>query len=299
MLSLEKLVASEFGNANLNEVVKKLAEHNLYDFLIESINTVNVHLIQQQLELKTFSVIKISHIASVMLIKFNEYLRQLFSLGKVEEKKELEYLLGNITKRLIKSVIDEVPVNHRSNQLLSIQISLEDTCKLYKYDFGKLSEFIQIDDIVIEVYVQVSEHQDSVSKIETPLTKTPPGYSSTNIKGDKLRKLLQIMVELEITTEIEKFGKLFDPLYDNLAIRLNESKRNYVLQFFVCLKATGFITCTDSCFGFYQVLQYHVLNFDAVFLNNRPIKGRMDLVRKIKSWDINKELFNKRLKELL
>jgi hypothetical protein len=299
LITLEKIIKAEFQNVNLNDVVKKLAEHNLYDFLTESISLVNQHLINKEEEIRSFGVVKIDSVATSLLIKINEYLRSLGVNNQLNEKIELEYLLGNITKRILKLAIDEVPNEIKSNQLLSIQIALQDTCHLFNYNFEELSDFVQINDLILEVYVEISSKELVKNDITLANENGFPGYCCTNFGKEKLLRLFDTMRDLEITSETENLEKLFNYPSENLALKLNKSKVDFVLQFFVCLKASGFVSSNNPAFGFYQVLQCHVLEFDEIFLNGRDIQRRMDLVRKIRSWDENKELFNKRLKELV
>jgi len=127
----------------------------------------------------------------------------------------------------------------------------------------------------------------------------PHGFRCLTIAPGKIPLLLEGMKELDITEDTAKFAKLFEQPVEKLSIRLNELRVDYVLQFFSCLNQTGFITSSNRHDGFYQVLQYHVVNFDEVFLANRSIQRRVDLAKKLRSYPANKELFDRFFKSLI
>lgn len=300
MITLEKIIQTEFENITVDSVVKLLAEHGLYSFLVDAINQINSHIQNQTEEIKDFGSIKVSHIASSLLIRINEYLRSLSNNKEVKQKNELEYLLGNITKRIIKSTIDALPKSISVKQLSVIQISLSETCLLYKYDFEKLTEFIQIDDLVREVYVEYTNSIQQENFIDVSIENNFPGFqcSSTHVQNS-LDNLLNLFQQLKISDEIEKIKTLFNRPTQNLAIKFDENNATYVMQFLVVLNSSAMIESDNKKYGFYQVLECHVLNFKNVFLKGKDGQRGADRVRKLKDWEQRKSEFDKHLKGLL
>jgi hypothetical protein len=300
MIMLEKIVQTEFENIAIDDVVKLLAEHNLYAFIIDSITQINSHLKNQKEEIKNFGCIKVSHIASSLLIKINEHFRNLPKGKQEKQKGKLEYLLGNITKRIIKSTIDALPGYIRGKQLSVIQIALSETCLLYKYDFEKLTEFVQIDDLVREVYVEYTKSIRQGNHIDLSIENKLPGFRCTSPHvQNSLESLLGLFQELQISNEIEKLRTLFNGPTENLAISFNNINATYVMQFLVVLNFSNMIESDNKRYGFYQVLECHVLNFKEVFLKGKDGQRGADRVRRLKDWEERKCEFNKHLNNFL
>lgn len=300
MITLDQILKHEFQNIGRDKIVSTLSKHKLYDFLSEVISLLNTHIENKTEELKSFGTLQVSPIASALLVRINEYLRQLSKQKKIEQKKELEYVLGNITKRIIKLIIDQVPNHSKALQLKSIEIGLRDTCELYNYDFEKLSEFIQIDDLVREIYVEFSGQKEAVQSLDVSLDTSLPGFRCCADHNKKqLPLLLKLIKDLEISTEIEKIEKLFHKPKENLAIKLNENKATYVMQFWVKLATSKFIESDNEKYGFYQVLECHVLKFKEVFLKGKDGQRGADRVRKLKDWEIRKAEFEGYFKKLI
>lgn len=300
MITIDQILKQEFQNVGRDKIVSILSKNKLYDFLSEIISLINGHIDNKNEELKSFGILQISPIASTLLIRINEYLRHLSKQKKIKEKQELEYILGNITKRIIKLIIDQVPNNVKALQLKSIEISLRDTCSLYNYDFEKLSEFIQIDDLVREIYVEFTNQKEETQVLDVSLNTSLPGFRCCADHNKKqLPQLLELIKELEISDDLEQIEKLFHKPKENLAIKLNESKATYVLQFWAALSASKFIESDSKKYGFYQVLECHVVNFKEVFLKGKDGQRGVDRVRKLKDWESRKIEFEGYFKKLI
>lgn len=299
MITLEKIIQAEFENITIDEVVKLLAEHNLYEFLTDSISQINVHIDNKAEEIKKFGFLNISHIASTVLIRINEHLKLLSKSKKEEHKSNLEYLLGNITKRIIKSTIDHLPNKNREAQLILIHTSLYETCLLYKYNFEELTAFIQIDDLIREIYVEYSSMIQKESDLDLTIENNFPGFQCAMHIQDNLDTLINLFQKLKISDDLENIKRLFNSPSENLAIRFNESKATYVLQFLVVLNSSKIIESNNKKYGFYQVLECHVLNFKEVFLKGKDGQRGADRVRKLNDWHQRKSEFDKVLKDVL
>lgn len=299
MITIDQILKHEFQNVGRDKIVSILSKNKLYDFLSEIISLLNDHIDNKHEELKLFGILQISPIASTLLIRINEYLRLLSKKKRTKEKQELEYILGNITKRIIKLIIDEVPNNSKALQLKSIEISLRDTCKLYNYDFEKLSEFIQIDDLVLEIYADLSVNSEKFPAIDISSNNSIPGFQCcSNHNKQQLPGLIKLIKSLGISDETDKIKKLFNKPNKNLAIQLNDKKPTYVMQFWAALCTSKIIESNNDNYGFYQVLECHVLNFKEIYLKGKSGQRGADRVRKLQDWPVRKREFEGHFREL-
>lgn len=280
MLQLKKIIKAEFEDANIDEIIYKFSSHNLYASIISAIDLINLHLKEAEYEISSYGIPQISHIASSLLIKINEYLRTLVSRKKEKDKKELEYLLGGILKRLLIQITDSLPTETKMKFATAIYSSLKDTCSLYSYDFVQLIKFLDIENAAFE---------NSVSFNASPLSDTNgtknnqiPCYIWNNGSSNEFNFFIKMVKKHAITEEIEKFKLLFKNPSKNLAINMDEKRSVFVLQFLSCINDSGFVLTNG--FGFYQVLQCHVFNFDKIFLRDNSAKRQVAAVKKKKGW---------------
>src|SRR6202008_1850794 len=115
----------------------------------------------------------VSHIASCLLIKINEYLRALKSKNK-KDKENLEYLLGNILKQLLIQIINRLPKEGKIKFTTVTYIALQDTCKLYNYNFAELMMFLNVQNTAFEK--SVSYNAAPPVNISGPTFKETPAY---------------------------------------------------------------------------------------------------------------------------
>lgn len=292
MITIEKIINNEFANASIDDIVSKISAHNLFEFTSKAIELVNVHLDNKKFELEKYNIIKIESVVSSLLIGINEHLRSLKKKTDTEIE-ELEYLFSNISIGLLKAILEEIPDQNKAGQVTSIYDCLKDTCTLYKYNFEALSDFLQIEDLVRNIYVKVQMiSKNNENLIDRTISNNMPGYKCTYTHFEpKMPKLLDIMKQLKITDDIEKFGELFNSPSKNLAIKLNENRDTYVMQFLTYLYSLQVIESNNKKFGYYQVLECHVINFKQTFLRGATGQKGSERVRRLKDWDTRREEF--------
>ncbi|MCH7536026.1 MAG: hypothetical protein IH948_09875, partial [Bacteroidetes bacterium] len=83
-------------------------------------------------------------------------------------------------------------------------------------------------------------------------------------RPDQFEEFLDVIRKLKICRSTNSFAKLFECPQENLALKFNLMNPNYVLQFFICLKDLKLVSALGDRFGFYQVLQAHVVDFESV-----------------------------------
>lgn len=293
-ITIKSIIESEFINADIHEITNKLKQHQLYDFINSCLEQINLHIKQKNLSHNRKGILNVAPIGVMMLVKFNEYFRELSKNGEITEKEKLEYLLGNIMKRLLIQVVKVVPKNEKQAQLKHIVSGLTDACKLYQYDFEKLSEFLNTDDMVLELYASLESSESISSSNNSEL----PGLILKHDSTEALNLLCTIFKKEQITEEVDKIKLLFENPTENLAITFNENKKVHTLQFLAVLKNSGLISY-HHCGGFYQVFSCHVKNFDLNFLNGKTPQKRIDAVRKLKGWFAQEEYFENQLRQII
>jgi hypothetical protein len=294
-ITLETIIEAEFGNASIPKIRKILKKHHQYEFLINSIHQINLHITNKQSELKDSGMLNVGALAAIILTKFNQYLRELKGKEMQDDKKELEYLLGNISRRIIQLVLDEVPPTAKFRQLSNIVASLIDVCNIYKYDFFQLSTFLNVDELVRNVYVTQSKKEEPDINRQARV----PGYRTCSANSkNKTYALIKLIIDLGICEEEEKLHKLFNKPKENLSIRFNEEDPVYVMQFWAALNPKHIIESDDPKFGFFQVLECHVINFKQYFMKGLSGKRAADSVRKRQDWIMRASKFDSHFKNI-
>ncbi|MPM13609.1 hypothetical protein SDC9_59967 [bioreactor metagenome] len=296
MITLKQILEAEFADANLEEISSLLQQHNLYVLIEESLGLINTHLKLKSKEIKTFGFSQISHIAAGVLIRINEYLHLLEYQQRTEEEENISYLCSSIFRRCLQILVIKMPEKSRELFSKSLYITLQDTCRLYGYDFNQLLQIFSI--LVIADEKQAIQSAPSSQKPKSKYKDLTPYYEWEGNKA-KFDLFISLFSKYEICadTELDKIKLLFSIQFRNLSINLNVGNRRTVLQFFFYLKNNGFVSF-HNCGGFYQVLQYHVIDYDAVFLKNGdPQRANGNQVRH-SSWNTMKKLFENDLKAL-
>lgn len=295
MLQFEKILKAEFEDANLNEIIKKISSHKLYDPIVKAVDLINEHLEHSDHELSSYGTPQISHIASSLLIKINEYLRTLISKKREKQKKELEYILGGLLKRLLMQITERLPAEIKIKFATVIYAALKDTCALYDYDFVQLMKFLRVEHSAIENSIS----QDASPEIDLNEVGSEqiPCYIWNNGANKEFNRFIKMIRKHRITEDIEKFKLLFQNPSKNLAIRFDEKRVVFVMQFLSCVNDSGFVLTNG--FGFYQVLQCHVFDFDKTFLKGDTPQRRIAAVKKKTGWEPIKKGLNKELTSIV
>ncbi|KAB2858923.1 MAG: hypothetical protein F9K09_04305 [Flavobacteriales bacterium] len=296
LITLNKILKEEFTTQEAEEVRTLLAKHELDKILNKTIELIRNTLKDSDLHIKAFGFIQINHIAASLLIEVNETLRKL-DKHKTIDKFSLESNVGRLCSSILSKVIEKQEETEQIKIVNSLLITLNDVCKYKEYNLEELLSFLRIKSQAAKnVAGRKSENVVLPSSKES---RNTPGYKWNGKKEESFEKFISKLVELKICEESERFKLLFKKPNKNLAISLNNSKPDYVLQFLCCVKECGLISCFgNKNQGFYQVLQTHVKNFDDVFLKFKTPREAMDRVKKLKNYNDNKNKFDKTLKEI-
>jgi hypothetical protein len=295
MLQFDKIIKAEFEDVNLDKIVKKISHHNLYVPIIKSIDLINRHLKEAKHELDNYGTLQVSHIATALLIKINEYLRNLKLKREKKEKQDLEYILGNVFRRVLVQITSQLPSDKKIKFATVIYSSLKETCELYNYDFLQLMSFLSIENYAYEKVV--SNYDTKLITPDSTNSNQIPCYFWTSGSSEEFSAFVQILKKHEIAEDAMQIENLFKNPTKNLAIKLDEKRVVFVMQFLSCLNDTKFISANG--YGFYQVLQCHVRNFENVFLKNKTPQRMVDGIKKLKSWKPTKKMLEKEFKDLI
>lgn len=295
MLILNKILREEFATQEIEEIKTLLIKYELDKTLNKTIELIRNTLKDSDLHIKAFGFIQINHIAVSLLIEVNETLRKL-DKRKTKDKSKIESNVGRLCSNILSKVIEKQTEKQQIKIVNSLLISLKEVCEFKEYNFQELLFFLGLESLAGE---NVAEKQsENVVLPSNKEIKKIPGYKWNGGEGN-LDKFIAVLVSLKICKEPRKFKQLFENPSKNIAISLNNSKSDYVLQFLCCVKESGLISCYgNKNQGFYQVLQTHIKSFDDVFLKFKTPREAMDRVKKLKNYDNNKNKFDKILKEI-
>lgn len=293
---LKNIIKSEFESANVNEIVGMLAKHSLYDIIVNGITTVNSHLNNVDVEKETLGTIQITHISSSLLVKINEYLRQLkLDPQQEEEWENLRYILSGIFRRILIETTGKIPEDLKPRFAYDLYISLNEVCSIFSYDFEELLQFLGIPGLAGERMIE--ERSEEIQLPDENFEERYPHYIWPDHLSGKFEVFIEHVQKLGITHAPDEFRKLFEPPNCNLALTLNKADRNFVLQFFAYVNEVRIFTASYG--GFYQVLLVHVVDFDGDFLNYRSPQRRIDTVKNHKSWPSNRNKFEECFKKMM
>ncbi|OFX32756.1 MAG: hypothetical protein A2X08_06845 [Bacteroidetes bacterium GWA2_32_17] len=287
MITLEQILKDEFADVNLDEITQVLSSHSLLEPINTSIKLINTHLKNKNLEIKHIGNILLSHIASSVLIRSNEYLRSLNNKKCSSDADYLAYILGHIFRRLFEMIISIIPPAIRESFSKCLYISLQETCVMYKYDFIKLIQFLNINASANE-RVAFQKSTSLISPAQNLIAQVP-GYIWLG-KEENFPLFIKTVEELQICYDCQKFEALFQSPTDNLAIPLNTKRSSFVMQFFAFLNSKRFVSYY-GCGGFYQVLQYHVFDFDSIFLQYKTPQRKIGSLHFHSSFNANRTKF--------
>ena len=89
-ITIKSIIESEFINADILEITNELKQHQLYDFINSCLEQINLHIKQKNLSHNRKGILNVAPIGVMMLVKFNEYFRELSKNGEITEKEKLE-----------------------------------------------------------------------------------------------------------------------------------------------------------------------------------------------------------------
>lgn len=297
MLNMDDIIIEEFGEENLSELKLFFDKYDLTEKIRLYLGLINNHIERIEEELAHFGFINVSALASLLLVESNALVGS-FPDDVIEQKNDLKNKLGSFYQRVLAKLVTlHSTPKQKEAFVMDIFYALFDVCILKTYDIADLFDFLKLpslDNELLDNEAGENEIGESVIDPDKVYERGVPGYIS------KMNEVLftsfpSVLAEFKICEKPEEFMKLFDDPDENLAIELNEKKANFVLQFLSYIHNMEFVG-TYGKWGFYQVLQFHIKDFDSIFLKNRGAKRRVDTIKNLKQYESNLEKIENRFK---
>lgn len=216
----------------------------------------------------------LSSLASSFLTRVNSILENLTSN---EEKKDLEYILSEISNEFIFQIIQKEDISI-TQVLTEIKDSIITTCDANNWNVEVLMKITKIDLL----------HALSV-KSASPLTNTATTYKKNKpqvyyygwLKSD-LNEFSYNLKDQKIIKSIAEFKKLFTNHDGNIKIRMNGDQLEFIIILFDELKKNKFIKTFGTRGHFFPLTNYCV-DFDKKELIKKPPKRIKELVSRDKA----------------
>jgi hypothetical protein len=281
LINIRNIIDKLYPDKSGDELIVLLEEHHLLDLLKKTEIQLNELISEKESLRKKYKVLPIGALIANQLICVNTQLKTCPN----ELRVELEQLMSDITFSIFKKLADNF--GRLKTELFDhIAFALEKTCEFQGYDKFQLWQYLQIDKVV--------SYQSAIrtgEKIKTIVTHVP----KLTWKGEQklFNSLVSLFEERSLLAKKKDFSKLFNTPDRKLEISLNEEKADIILQLFDFFKKKKLISCSPSR-SIYDVLKYHVLDFEEKILKNNSPKLRMNALKNSTAkWADNQAIIEK------
>ncbi|MDX2361879.1 MAG: hypothetical protein QNK23_13805 [Crocinitomicaceae bacterium] len=282
MITLEGIVGKEYSTYEYQVIVRDLLDKGYFTNIIKSIQLVNKKVNKVNTGKLHFAKLKMESVISSLLIKSCQVLES-------SERDMPNYSrVFTILKKLYIECVFSFPLKQRTRLLLETQVLINETAFIFDFQYRFYACFDKLNKSLIR-------RESNKTSIESPNNLPKLEWSLKN--KESFSGYLELFSKLNIG-DASQFKLLFENPKAPLDIQLDETNPEFVMQFFCCLKESGFISVKNTR-GFYQVLRTHIKNFDSVFLNNRSPQRRIDTVKNLVSWPTNKDRIDASLRLLI
>jgi hypothetical protein len=189
-------------------------------------------------------------------------------IDNIEEKKELEYILSDISSEFIHLLLQKKGIS-QENLLTQIRDSLITTCIVNNWNTELLLKKIRIDLLHI---LSVND-----SSIDNDLRRI--SYYSWLGSIERLNELAYNLKDRKTIKSTGEFKKLFSSHTGNIRVRIDSEQINFIIVLFDQLKVKRLIKPCGTKGHFYPLKSYCV-DFDKnVLIKNDP-KRKKELIRR-------------------
>jgi len=291
MIDLKKILDTLYSDKSHIELEKMLREAQLYNAFKTTVTQLNTLIVKEKELLKTMKVLPVGHIAANLLSTLNAQLKLIVDLDK---KKKMESFLSSLSYQVLKSFLASI-TSPKEPLINHISLALHDTCSLNNYDSNQL--FLLIDLKSELAYKRSQKNKDLKIGLPEITAGGIPSYI-WNGADNNLKAFLAIFSEQKLMLTKKGITSLFNNPDSNLNLQFNPANADLVLQFFYTLKKKKLLKCSRSN-GFYLVLNFHVLDFEKLFLKNKPAQKRINALRQNKTkWLENQKRIDKWLNNI-
>jgi hypothetical protein len=134
-------------------------------------------------------------------------------------------------------------------------------------------------------------------KLADPIV-TSSSIPTLHWKGSQKEKndFLDVFSDQKLVKSKKGLAKLFDNPEKPLLLQFDRAQADLVLQFFYTLKSQKLVT-HSGCKGFYEALEFHLLDFKKDFLKNQKAGRRINALHQSRvKWNENQRRIDKWLK---
>lgn len=257
---LKDLITTIFVDEN-EKILLLLRKVELDNFISDFFNRLN------ELQTSDFEQKKniAGTLASTYLTRLNSVLEK---IDNIEEKKELEYILSDISSEFIHLLLQKKGIS-KENLLTQIRDSLITTCIVNNWNTELLLKKIRIDLLHI---LSVND-----SSIDNDLRRI--SYYSWLGSIERLNELAYNLKDRKTIKSTGEFKKLFSSHTGNIRVRIDSEQINFIIVLFDQLKVKRLIKPCGTKGHFYPLKSYCV-DFDKnVLIKNDP-KRKKELIRR-------------------
>ena len=284
MINLNEILTTLYPDKSLLELEILLKQLNLHTPFKSTTAQLNSILTNEKKILLELKALPVGHIVANLLVAINTKLQTETNLIK---KKEYEAFLSSLCYQILSSFLMKSAAPKES-LFKMIAIALTDTCSFYNYDFNQLSALF-----IFGSLVAFKRSMKTASKI-IPLNQTPAFRWQGN--SNQLKEFITIFSEQKLMTSKKGLSQLFNYPDAQLNIQFDPGKADLTLQFFYTLKKIKLLSWSGSK-GFYEVLVFHLLDFEETFLKNKTPKVRINTLQQSKKkWAENQIRIDKWLR---
>lgn len=183
-------------------------------------------------------------LASTYLTRLNFVLEK---INSVEEKKELEYILSEISNEFIHQLLQKKGIS-KKNLLTEIRDSLITTCQINNWNTELLLKKIRID-LLHTISVKSDSSINSLRKIS---------YYLWLGNHKEFNELAYNLKDQKTIKSISEFKKLFSPHTGKLTVRIDSEKINFMIILFDQLKVKKLIKPCGTKGHFFPLKMYGV-----------------------------------------
>jgi len=286
----------------LSEIIRKTFDQDVQQAVIEDLIYIKFHskidkaigLINKclwQLHDDESSQVKFEHILVSLYLNGLQFHR--ISSKRIKQIFE-SYLLPVLRSLYIETILS-IPANKRIQFLMNIEILIKDFALVFNLRYIYYGSIYRLNNFFILHELEKINNNDRI--YSSSYYQRIPGFVWNSQSESSFNNFLKIIDELDIC-DPKRFIKLFDNPKQKLDIKLNPSDPDFILQFLCCLKESKLISYYNTR-GFYQVLRTHIKDFDTIFLKNRKPQRRVDTVKNLVTWPINRNRIDKSFRRLL
>lgn len=280
MIKLETILATLYADQQGKELAEWLESNKLLEPIKRTVSQLNLHILNQDSLIKECKTLPVGHIASNLLVVINSRI----SLEHDHDKaKILENTLSDIAVAILTQLFDYI--QQKKTVSVQIMLALKDTCELFNYDYSQLIRFLKMDQHLS--YLSSMKHSEKAAGVQS--------IPSFIWKGKQTHKaeFINMLSERKLFLKKKGLQILFAKPDRCLDLCYNPTQVNLTLQFFSFLKKGKLLTFT-GCDGFYQVLAYHIKDFEKIFLNNLEAGTRLNALKQSKTvWNDNQQRIEK------